>query len=305
MGEIMKKIVSLVVVCMVCMPAFALTPAGQSRRSMSSQMIMAAPRADAADVNAGDANEQEARATASVNQINAMGAYNTGVSVSGTANKSSVRVEPDDPVPVPEEPQDNREKERAACINNNIGVGNTFVWASRYSNADNYATMIEDIEEPDNNICFVKVDVKSSNPDVSVSDVPSKYFAMGTNITCGSWADEGVLRDRILDATKKKRVWASVGATVGGAGLGVGMMELFGNKLIGGNVEGQRALEGDELILSQLRVLKNESPSAFRDIMDALELIEKECNSSVWDGAEKPSECDEINYKYLLNARNG
>ena len=298
----MKIFTSFIAMCLMAMQAMALTPAGQSRRSMSAQMVTSAPRA-----------------TASTNQISDMANATAGVAV---VDKSSVRV------PVPDDfgdgnsgggddvtDDDNQntdddklaeiERQKQACLNNNIGVGNTFVWASRYSNTTNYASMVEDVNNPENNVCFVLVNITSADPRIDVSDVPEKYFQMGQNITCGSWADEGVLRDRILDATKKKRVWASVGATVGGAGLGVGMMELFGNQWIGGNVEGQHALKGDELILSQLRVLKNESPSAFRDIMDALELMEKECNSSVWDGAEKPSECDDINYKYLLNARNG
>ena len=111
------------------------------------------------------------------------------------------------------------------------------------------------------------------------------------------------MRQRILDAKKTARTWATVGGVVGGAGLGVGLMELFGNEIIGGAVEGQNALTGDELLLSQLRVLKKDSPSEFNDIMDALEVLDKECNNSIWDNTEKPDVCDEYNYKYLLNAK--
>ena len=302
----MKNFVSVVAMCLIAMPAMAVTNDAQSRRSMRGQMVMSAPRAVAVtNTDATGAGADDARTTASVKQINAIASVNTGVALSDT-NKSSVRVEPDDPVPVPEptEPDvDNREKERLACISNNIGVGNTFVWASRYSNTANYATMVEDTENPENNVCFVKVEVKSSDSKINVSDIPSKYFVMGNNITCGSWADEETLRQRILDAKKTARTWATVGGAVGGAGLGVGIMELFGNKLIGGAVEGQNALTGDELLLSQLRVLKKDSPSEFNDIMDALEVLDKECSNRIWDNTEKPDVCDDYNYKYLLNAK--
>lgn len=190
--------------------------AGTSRRSMTSQMVMSAPRA-----------------TASTKQISATAAVNNAAPV----EKSSVRVEE---VEASVTAKDMREKEKAACINNNIGIGNTFVWASRYSNTNNYASMVEDVENPENNICFVKVELKSSDSKISVADVPSQYFEMGRDITCGAWADEGVLRQRILDAKKTARTWGTVGGAVGGAGVGVGMMELFGNKLIGGKVEGQK-----------------------------------------------------------------
>ena len=304
----MKNFVSVVAMCLIAMPAMAATNDAQSRRSMRGQMVMSAPRAVAVtNTDASGAGADDARTTASVKQINAIASVNTGVALSDT-NKSSVRVEPDDPVPVPEptEPDvDNREKERLACISNNIGVGNTFVWASRYSNTANYATMVEDTENPENNVCFVKVDIKSANPKVSVSDVPSKYFVMGNNITCGDWANEETLRQRVLDSKKSARTWATVGGVVGGAGLGVGLMELFGNKMIGGKVEGQNALTGDELLRSQLLVLKNDSPSEFDDIKDALEILADECDSDVWKDAERPDECEEINYQYLLNAMKG
>ena len=137
----------------------------------------------------------------------------------------------------PEKPAvDTREKERTACISNNIGIGNTFVWASRYSDLNNYATMVEDVENPENNTCFVLVGLRSTDSRIDLSDIPSKYFEMGRDITCGAWADEGKIEQRILDAKKKGRTWATVGGAVGGAALGVGAMELFGNRLIGNDV---------------------------------------------------------------------
>ena len=281
----MKYFVSFFVVCMMTVSAMAVTPQTQGRRSVAQQWA-AAPRA-----------------TASKKQLN------PSVSVSATSQqatdtvteaKSSVRVEPDTSVSTTPE-QDNREKERTACLSNNIGVGNTFVWASRYSNTANYASMVEDVDEPENNVCFVKVEMKSDDAKVSVSDIPAKYFVMGNTITCGSWADEDKLEKRILSAKKSARTWGTVGGAVGGAVVGVGAMELFGNKLIGGAVQGQKALEGDELLYSQLAVLKKDSPSQYRVIREQLTLLKKECeNTAVWSGAEKPEECSVINYEYLL-----
>ena len=54
----------------------------------------------------------------------------------------------------------NRDAERLACVSNNIGVGNTFVWASKYSNTSNYSTMVEDTENPENNVCWVRVELR-------------------------------------------------------------------------------------------------------------------------------------------------
>ena len=199
----MKFLVSFFVLC--CAVASADAATGRGRVSMTSQM-MAAPRGVPAK----------------------MSSTNTG----------SLAVTPE--VMQPADKVDMREDERNACNANNVGVGNTFVWASRYSDTNNYATMIEDTESPENNTCFVRVELKSRDPKVDVSGFESKYYEMGKNITCGEWLDEEEMRQTILDAKKSKRAWATVGGTVGGAAVGVGAMELFGNKLIGGKVEGQK-----------------------------------------------------------------
>lgn len=299
----MKIFTSFIAMCLMAMPAMALTPAGQSRRSMSAQMVTSAPRA-----------------TASTNQISDMANATAGVAV---VDKSSVRV------PVPDDfgdgnsgggddvtDDDNQntdddklaeiERQKQACLNNNIGVGNTFVWASRYSNTTNYASMVEDVNNPENNVCFVLVNITSADPRIDVSDVPEKYFQMGQNITCGSWADADVLRQRILDAKRSGRTWATVGGAVGGAGVGVGMMELFGNRLIGGDVMGQRQYElsGDatQLLIVQLRALRNQDPERFNQYMDALETLQKECES--WTGAGQPEVCSQYDFVRLQNARN-
>ncbi|MFQ6739781.1 MAG: hypothetical protein ACLRFJ_03910 [Alphaproteobacteria bacterium] len=186
--------------------------------------------------------------------------------------------------------KDTRDKERQACLNNNIGVGNTFVWASRYSNTSNYSYMVEDTEEPENNVCFVKVDMRSDDSRISLSDVPSKYFQWGQNITCGSWANEDSLRQRILDAKKKGRTWGTVAGAVGGAGLGVGAMELFGNKLIGGAVEGQQRkdLSDVEKLQAQLSNLKRENKAQYDALVKDITDLKDACGKISGD---KPAAC--------------
>jgi hypothetical protein len=208
-------------------------------------------------------------------------------------------VEPTAPAPV-----DKREKEKSACVNNNIGIGNTFVWASRYSNTNNYASMVEDVESPENNVCFVRVELKSDDSKISVSDIAPVYYEMGRTITCGSWADSKKLEERILSAKKSARTWGTVAGVVGGAGVGVGAMELFGNKLIGGSVQGQQHLKDtnrlDELLRSQLLVMKDKNPAKFREYGAELANLAEACESDVWNDTEKPDECKSINYKALL-----
>ncbi len=284
----MNKFIPVFAMCLMSMPAIAAVRSemGAGRRAVNGP-VMAAPRA-----------------TASTNQLSAMASMsvsnsgNTTTSVS--TDKSSIRVEQ---VESTAPTVDMREKEKAACINNNIGIGNTFVWASRYSNTNNYAAMREDTENPENNTCFVKVELKSTDNKVSVSDVPSQYYEMGRDITCGAWADEGKIKQRILDAKKSGRTWGTVAGVVGGAGVGVGAMELFGNKLIGGKVQGQKALDDNELLRSQLLVLKKESTSEFNEFMRNLKELRDACDKTDWGTAGKPDECDEIDYDYLLGLK--
>lgn len=197
--------------------------------------------------------------------------------------------------------KDNRDKEKRACISNNIGVGNTFVWASRYSNTANYSSMIEDVEEPDNNTCFVKVELKSDDEKISVADFPTKYYEMGHNIACGEWVDYNMLKERILDAKKSARTWATVGGAVGGAAIGVGAMELFGNRLIGGAVEGQKQFEKDsiELLRSQLAVLKAENEQDYKNFVESLGDLKCACEEYEKEpGNESLTPCK--NYKYAF-----
>lgn len=182
-------------------------------------------------------------------------------------------------------------RQREICISNNIGVGNTFVWAAKNSDITNYMNMIEDVENPKNNTCYVKVDIRTTDDRIYIADILPKYFEMGRALTCASWVDESMLEKRILDGKKKARNWGIAASVVGGAGVGVGAMELFGNKLIGGKVMGQKALEGQELIVSQIKVLQKENPAEYKRIIDALENLDDGCKQDVWDG-NVPTDCD-------------
>lgn len=220
----MRYFISALVLMSLVLEAGA---ANNGRPAVSSKMVMAAPRY-----------------TASVNQLQ------------GTAVVTNVAE------PVVEQ-KDMREAERNACINNNIGIGNTFVWASRFSNTSNYASMVEDVEHPENNVCFVRVELKSDDESrVKVSDIGPKYFMWGDAIECGSWADAKEMEKRILDTRKGARIGGIVASTIGGAGLGVGAMELFGNEAIGHGLQGQKELKGDALYRSQFLALKHSKKTA-------------------------------------------
>lgn len=289
--RVMKRFISLVVLCLMAVPAVAMVPAeGRGRATMLDKM--------------------SGRATASKAQIASMAMIKqeqphvVGPVVDNTTDDEKPEEKPEEKPVEPE--KDMREREKMACINNNIGVGATFVWASRYTNAGNYASMIEDIDNPENNVCWVKVGLKSSDPKIDVSDIPTKYYMMGETIICGNWTDEGRLKDRILDAKKSARTWATVGGAVGGAAFGVGAMELFGNKLLAKagveSVQGQKALEGDELLKSQLAVLKKDKPSEYREIKNHMQNVKKLCEEIDWPDGDKPEECTKYSYDVLLGA---
>ena len=260
----MKNLFVFMAMFLLTTDVFAVTQAvGRGRVSMTNQ-IMAAPRAT----------------VASKNSMNAMAATNTG------SVQAAMAVTPEQAVPAVRD-VDRREKEKKVCLANNIGVGNTFVWASRYSNTQNYANMVEDIKEPENNVCFVKVGLKSNDARIDLSDIRMPYFEMGREIVCGSWADEGLIEQRILDAKKSARVWGTVGGAVGGAGLGVGAMELFGNKLIGGAVEGQRDMTESEFIRSQILSLKKDNSSQYNQVINLLKSLKAECVKSSLSQGDK------------------
>ncbi|MCQ2581393.1 MAG: hypothetical protein MJ170_00215 [Alphaproteobacteria bacterium] len=269
----MKKIVYLLIGCLVALPAFGAEYRGRAVQNAARQMTGSVRMQGTSIMSASSAVPMNPSVTG-INPI--------------TQAESVMPV-----------PKDMREKERTACLNNNIGVGNTFVWASKYSDTSNYATMVEDTDNPENNVCFVKVDLKSDDSRISVSDVPSKYFEWGKTITCGSWANADTMRARILDAKKSARVWGTIGGAVGGAGIGVGAMELFGNRLLAKNeklsgLEGQKNLDGVDLLYSQVKALGIKSNEEYQTIINKLQQLKKGCDSMT---GEKPAPCTSDYYK--------
>ena len=171
-------------------------------------------------------------------------------------------------------------------------MGNTFVWAAKDNPGTDYLQMQEDVKNPENNACFVRVTIRNTDSKVKTSDFKARYFKMGDTVTCGEWLDSGVLKDRVLDASKSSRVWGTVAATVGGAGIGVGAMELFGNKLIGGAVEGQKDedyIGEKEVINSNLLKLKNKNEEDFRKVCQWLEELN---DSDGCSGDNPPKEAE-------------
>ena len=271
----MKKILVFALLCVCVMPAFG---AGRS-------MV---------------ANERAAsRTVIAPGKFNSSLKNNTGL-VSGivaTNNNDANRVAvvDDDPQPA----KDNRAKERLACVSNNIGVGNTFVWASRNSNTSNYASMVEDTENPENNVCFVLVGMRSDDSRINVSDIQPRYFELGQNITCGSWIDDAKMQARILDAKKTARTLGTIGGAVGGAGVGVGAMELFGNKLIGGAVMGQQQYEKNTtgwFVAKANELKQTNKKDDYNKFVEYVENLRTECRKTSPD-----PRCNEEKYKALLD----
>ena len=182
--------------------------------------------------------------------------------------------------------------QRDICVSNNIGLNNTFVWAAQNSATNSYATMIEDVTNPENNACFARVDIGHKNKDVSVKGLDSRYFKMGNSVVCGSWLNRDMLEKNVLDGLKQNRTFGTVAAVVGGMGVGVGVMEAFGNRLIGGKVLGQKALEGQAQILSLLAVLKKDSVVEYQHVVDAIKSLNKACKETWADSKCKPDACD-------------
>ena len=257
----MKKILFLCVGCFAVSNAIGV-PAGRGRVSMSEQMLGGAPVATSS------------RATVSRAQISAMALENGRVPADVSA--SNLAVTPEQMLPAAK--TEEYKSKRNACVANNVGAGDTFVWASRYSNVNDYTSMVEDVEEPDNNVCFVKITLKSDDEKVDLSDVEGRYFQMGRNIVCGSWLNKSDIEQRILDAKKTGRVLGSVGAAVAGAGVGVGAMELFGNKAIGGKVEGQKSMSDIDFWKLKLNELKSAEPEKYKEFVNELKNLKLACD---------------------------
>jgi len=129
---------------------------------------------------------------------------------------------------------------------------NIFVWASKNNTGISYMDLTEDIPNPDNNACWVRIGIASEDSRIKTYDMPARYFMVGSTVTCGGWLNEKAIEKQILDAKKGVRTGITIAGAVGGAAVGVGAMELFGNKAIGGKVMGQKALGEEELLKSQI-----------------------------------------------------
>lgn len=265
----MKRFISSLVMCVVALSIIGADAATSRVGIDQKQRVMSSAR-------------MPSIATTSIGTTAVSNLKNAPVT-NGESVQPGEQTQPDEPA------KDMREKEREACMRNNIGIGNTFVWASRYSDISNYSTMVEDTDNPDNNTCFVRVELKSDDSRIDLSDIPGKYFEMGRTITCGSWAEESKLEKRILEAKKKGRTWATVGGAVGGAAIGVGSMELFGNKLIGGAVQGQKGLAAGDQFVSYVKSLDSTQRAA---LVKYFADMDKACSEWKTEYGTKPTECN-------------
>ncbi len=269
----MKKLLVSMVLCALVVPAFA---AGRSVVAGNTQTASRSVVISASKLKNSIANQN---ATANANDATV---------------KEEVKTE-----------KVNRDKERLACLKNNIGIGNTFVWASKYSNTGSYSTMVEDTENPENNVCFVLVGMRSEDTRVNTADVQPRYFEWGQTITCGDWIDKEKMRSRILDAKKSARTWGTVAGAVGSAGVGVGAMELFGNKLIGGAVQGQVALKDKDIAAwynSKALELKAKNETEYNNFVKSAGEVYNECKEKMEnDNCKKYKDVMEYYKVYHLN----
>ncbi|MFA7188176.1 MAG: hypothetical protein WC137_01730, partial [Alphaproteobacteria bacterium] len=132
------------------------------------------------------------------------------------------------------------------------GRTNAFVWASKTSTGNDFSGLVEDTDKSENNACWARVELSSNDPKISTDDMAARYFMIGGTETCGAWLDEAEIKKHILSSKKKGRVGGTIAGIVGGMAVGVGSMEAFGNKAIGGKVQGQKALNEEDLLKSQV-----------------------------------------------------
>lgn len=266
----MNKVLSFIALTLICFPGIG-AETSNSRRTNAAQWTDASQRV------ASKAQVVKAAATGTTGN-------------SGTTTK-----------------KDTRETEKNACIENNVGVNNTFVWATAVSDTTDYASMIEDTENPENNVCFVKVELTSTDSDIKLDDIDSIYYEMDKNIVCGEWAKKDKIEKRILDGKKTARAWGTVAGSVGGAGVGVGSMELFGNRAIGGKVMGQKDLQKNDYknwIKSELLELQKKDKAQFDEFVKNISVLRNECNALKVKGVidtSLPAGCTQIDYETIFN----
>jgi hypothetical protein len=115
------------------------------------------------------------------------------------------------------------------CLANNVGMGGVFIWANKDArNAPNYLTtgipsvamLTEDVSNPANNTCFVRVELASTQSGVNLAGMPYAYFAENDTVTCGSWVSKSAVEEKILAASSTSRTLGTIGGAVAGAGIG-------------------------------------------------------------------------------------
>ena len=183
---------------------------------------------------------------------------------------------------------------RDVCLSHASGSFDTFVWAARDSNINDYRFMVEDVRNPENNVCFVKISVQNSDERVDTHDIPSRYFVVGERAVCGNWLPEDDLKQRILNATKKNRVLGAVATSIVSAGVGVGVSEaamaIAAKNGSDSKVLGQAALSGQELLISQIKELERKNSVEYNRVISALKTLDETCDKE-WK-CEKPAECN-------------
>ena len=208
---------------------------------------------------------------------------------------------------------------RAECLNS---PGN--VWASKaYSSFDGVssASGLVASDKPADNVCYVPVSIKSSEIKDISRFFPTRYFASGMSVECGSWIDGKDLDNAILDAKKGARVGGTVAASVIGAGVGFGLAELLGQKLIK-DFKGQASLNREvaeelkQLVIS----LKKSDPGQLTRYTSAVKDFVSKCNklgksdgecleSEAWGNSDicagKDSEDGYVKYCLVLRVLEG
>jgi hypothetical protein len=130
---------------------------------------------------------------------------------------------------------------RNACLST---YGN--VWASKFNSTPGgvpATTPMAEDPDPNNNVCFAVVSVKSDEIKNLGRFFPPRYFQTGVSLECGSWLDTAALDEAILDSKKGARTGWTIAASVVGAGAGFGLSDLLGQKVIKRGFNGQYDLD--------------------------------------------------------------
>ena len=99
-------------------------------------------------------------------------------------------------------------------------------------------TLTEELDEngiasAELNACFATVSMRSRTIDNINMIAPPLLFQTGMPLQCGSWVQEQVLNDAILDAGRSARVAGTIAAGIGGAAVGFVLTDLIANVWLG------------------------------------------------------------------------